>query len=185
MSQTAETGHKPSAEQQPAPGEQVAIRQALPADVRAIYAMVEPYAAQRILVAKDMVAFYEGVQEFVVAHIGSQVVGCAALHVLWDDLAEIRTVAVHPDYVRQGIGRQLVQALIQRARVMQLKRLFCLTFEVSFFTSLGFMVIEGTPVTTEVFHELLRSQDEGVAEFLDLARVKPNTLGNTRVLLTL
>ena len=59
----------------------------------------------------------------------------------------------------------------------------CLTFEVHFFLSHGFRVIDGTPVPPEVYAELLRSHDDGVAEFLDLARVKPNTLGNTRMLL--
>ncbi len=61
-------------------------------------------------------------------------------------------------------------------------RLFCLTFEVDFFARHGFHPIDGAPVTPEVYAELLRSYDEGVAEFLDLDRVKPNTLGNTRML---
>jgi amino-acid N-acetyltransferase len=66
-----------------------------------------------------------------------------------------------------------------------LRRLFCLTFEVDFFVAHGFHAIEGTPVTPEVYLELLRSHDDGVAEFLDLARVKPNTLGNTRMFIEL
>ena len=64
-------------------------------------------------------------------------------------------------------------------------RVFCLTFERDFFASLGFEQITGTPVSPEVFAELLRSQDEGTAEFLDLARVKPNTLGNYRMMISL
>jgi amino-acid N-acetyltransferase len=64
-------------------------------------------------------------------------------------------------------------------------RLFCLTFEVDFFHRHGFEAIEGQAVTPEVYAELVRSYDEGVAEFLDLERVKPNTLGNTRMLRTL
>jgi hypothetical protein len=62
------------------------------------------------------------------------------------------------------------------------ERIFCLTFETDFFGRNGFEVIEGTPVDPEVYQQLLRSYDEGVAEFLDLERVKPNTLGNTRML---
>ena len=65
------------------------------------------------------------------------------------------------------------------------ERLFCLTFEVDFFTRHGFEAIEGQAVEPEVYAELVRSYDEGVAEFLDLERVKPNTLGNTRMLRTL
>jgi amino-acid N-acetyltransferase len=72
-----------------------------------------------------------------------------------------------------------------RARDYGLQRVFCLTFEVDFFVEHGFRAIDGTPVDSQVFVELLRSHDDGVAEFLDLAHVKPNTLGNTRMLLDL
>jgi amino-acid N-acetyltransferase len=104
---------------------------------------------------------------------------------MWDDLAEIRTLAVHPLWRRNGVGRAIVEVLLERAGGLGLRRVFCLTFEVDFFASRGFRVIEGTPVTQDVYAELLRSHDDGVAEFLDLARVKPNTLGNTRMLLEL
>ena len=66
-----------------------------------------------------------------------------------------------------------------------MRRVFCLTFEVDFFARHGFVPIDGTPVAADVYAELLRSYDEGVAEFLDLDQVKPNTLGNTRMLLHL
>ncbi|GAA4724879.1 amino-acid N-acetyltransferase [Isoptericola chiayiensis] len=163
------------------------VRAALPADVRAVHDLVQPYAADRILLAKEWVAYYESVQEFVVADGGVEtgVVGCGALHVMWADLAEIRTLAVDPRWTGRGVGHALVEELIQRARAMGLRRLFCLTFEVDFFAGHGFREIDGTPVTHEVYGELLRSHDDGVAEFLDLARVKPNTLGNTRMLLDL
>ena len=69
-----------------------------------------------------------------------------------------------------------------RAKNIGVKRIFCLTFETKFFGSHGFEVIEGTPVEPEIYAELLRSYDAGVAEFLDLESVKPNTLGNTRML---
>ena len=165
------------------------VRPALPADVRAIRALVEPYAAERILLAKEWVGYYESVQEFLVAEtLGDEaetVVGCGALHVMWQDLAEIRTLAADRTFRGTGVGHALLDALLDRARDMGLRRVFCLTFEVAFFESHGFHVIEGTPVTPDVYLELLRSHDDGVAEFLDLARVKPNTLGNTRMLIEL
>lgn len=139
-------------------------------------------AENRILVAKEIINYYEDVQEFIVAHDGEKLVGCGALHVMWEDIAEIRTLAVHPDAQHQGVGRQIYEALEQRARDLQLKRLFCLTFETNFFSKQGFEAIDGTPVGEDVYVEMLRSHDEGLAEFLDLARVKPNTLGNTRML---
>jgi amino-acid N-acetyltransferase len=162
------------------------IRPALPRDVRAIRDLVDPYAVERILLPKELVGYYEAVQEFMVAAgPAGEVVGCGALHVMWSDLAEVRTLAVRPDRRRQGIGHALLTGLLDRARALGLSRVFCLTFEVAFFSRHGFAPIEGTPVDAEVYTELLRSHDDGVAEFLDLAHVKPNTLGNTRMLLEL
>jgi amino-acid N-acetyltransferase len=159
------------------------VRPALPRDVRTIRDLVAPYADERILIPKELVGYFEAVQEFVVAEVAEDgVVGCGALHVMWDDLAEIRTLAVDPRWRRHGVGRAIVEVLLGRAVDMGLRRVFCLTFEVDFFAARGFHVIEGTPVSHEVYGELLRSHDDGVAEFLDLARVKPNTLGNTRML---
>jgi amino-acid N-acetyltransferase len=164
----------------------------MPADVRAVAELVEHYSSRRILIAKDLVAFFEAVQEFVVAEFmpdgddsAARIIGCGALHIMWDDLGEVRTLAVDPEFLRLGIGSALIRELIERARGYRLSRLFSLTFEVDFFQRHGFEVIEGTPVAPEIYQELLRSSDDGVAEFLDLARVKPNTLGNTRVLLAL
>ena len=79
----------------------------------------------------------------------------------------------------------VVARLLDVARELRLQRIFVLTFETEFFGSHGFQEIEGTPVTAEVYDEMRRSYDIGVAEFLDLSYVKPNILGNTRMLLTL
>jgi amino-acid N-acetyltransferase len=122
------------------------------------------------------------VQEFFVAESDGEVIGCGALHVLWEDLGEVRTVAVDEGFRRKKIGNQILEAITNRAISLGLKRLFCLTFETEFFAQHGFKVIEGTPVEADVYQQLLRSYDEGIAEFLDLESVKPNTLGNTRML---
>lgn len=162
------------------------LRPARPADVRAIRDLVNPLAEQRILLPKEMVGYFEAIQEFVVAvDAEGTVIGAGALHVLWEDLAEIRTLAAADSWRGRGVGHAILDELTARARVLGLHRLFCLTFEVDFFTRHGFEEIEGTPVDPAVYAELLRSSDDGVAEFLDLARVKPNTLGNTRMLRTL
>jgi amino-acid N-acetyltransferase len=113
------------------------------------------------------------------------IAGCGALHVMWEDLAEIRTLAVDEACRGHGIGRRLVDALVAAARDLGVRRVFVLTFEVDFFAARGFGEIQAAPVSAEVYAELLRSYDEGVAEFLDLDSVKPNTLGNTRMLLRL
>jgi amino-acid N-acetyltransferase len=160
----------------------VLVRPARTADVATIRILVDAYAG-RVLLAKETVTLYESVQEFLVGEVDGEVVGCGALHVLWEDLGEIRTVAVHPSAVGRGVGHALVEALIARARALGLRRLFVLTFEEKFFARHGFAEIDGTPVPPDVFAAMVRSYDAGVAEFLDLAHVKPNTLGNVRMLL--
>lgn len=111
------------------------------------------------------------------------VIGCGAVHVMWDDLAEVRTLAVDPATCGRGVGTALLEALLRRALDLGVRRVFVLTFETAFFARSGFVEIAGAPVDHDVFEQLLRSDDEGVAEFLDLERVKPNTLGNHRMLL--
>ncbi len=163
-------------------GDQVVVRPARTGDVRAIRALVAPLAEQRVLLNKEAVAYYESVADFVVAESAGRVIGCGAVHVLWEDLGEVRTLAVEPAFLGRGVGTRILDRLVARAHDLGLSRLFCLTFEVRFFSSHGFESIEGQAVDPAVYAELLRSYDEGVAEFLDLERVKPNTLGNTRML---
>ncbi|GAA4435379.1 amino-acid N-acetyltransferase [Actinokineospora soli] len=147
-------------------------------------AIIDQYVG-KVLLAKATVTLYEDIQEFWVAELDGRIVGCGALHVLWEDIAEIRTIAVAPEALGTGVGHALVAKLVEVARDLGLARIFVLTFETAFFGKHGFVEIEGTPVSPEVYEELRRSMDEGVAEFLDLPYVKPNTLGNTRMLLEL
>ena len=164
-----------------------AIRRARTGDVRAIGGLGDDKVDSGRLLAKATVTLYEDVQEFWIAERAGdgEVIGCGALHVLWEDLAEIRTIAVSADYQGRGVGHRLVEALLGGARELGVRRVFVLTFAVGFFAGHGFKPIDGAPVSHEVYEELLRSYDEGVAEFLDLDRVKPNTLGNTPILLHL
>jgi amino-acid N-acetyltransferase len=164
---------------------EITVRRARTADVRDIRRLIDMYSADRRLLSKATVAIYEDVQEFWVADVDGTVVGCGAVHVLWEDLAEIRTVAVDEAWRGRKIGHKIVSALLDAARDLGVRRVFVLTFETGFFGSFGFTPIHGTPVPHDVYEQLLRSYDEGVAEFLDLERVKPNTLGNTRMLMHL
>lgn len=163
---------------------QLLLRPARTQDVPAIRALVEPLARQRVLLQKEAVAYYEAIQEFTVAQApGGSLAGIGALHVIWEDIAEVRTLATSADWRGHGVGRRVLEQLLARAQEVGVRRVFCLTFEVDFFTRHGFDVMEDqSAVDPEVYSELLRSHDEGVAEFLDLARVKPNTLGNTRMI---
>ena len=162
------------------------VRRARTNDVPKIIELVEPLVQRRILLGKERVDLYGAVQEFRVAETDDgRLVGAGALHVMWEDLGEVRTLAVDDAWLGHGVGHALLAALEHEARELGLSRLFCLTFETTFFTRHGFEAIEGQAVPMDIYAELLRSYDEGVAEFLDLERVKPNTLGNTRMLRTL
>lgn len=168
----------------PARGSGFRIRRARTTDVPRIKELIDFYAGP-ILLEKNLVTLYESVQEFWVVESAGALVGCGALHVMWADLGEVRTVAVDPAVKGEGAGHLLVARLLDVAHSLSLQKVFVLTFEVDFFRRHGFSIIEGTPVTAEVYEEMCRSYDTGVAEFLDLSFVKPNTLGNTRMLATL
>ncbi|MEP6561035.1 MAG: amino-acid N-acetyltransferase [Nakamurella sp.] len=161
------------------------VHRAKVTDVRRIKELVDAYAGP-ILLKKSLANLFEDVTEFWVAQTpdgeSASVVGCGALHVLWEDLGEIRTVATDPAARRHGVGRAVCMEIISQARELGLHRLFVLTFEVEFFSSLGFEPIHELNLSREAYAELRSSYDRGVAEFLDLPYVKPNTLGNTRML---
>ncbi len=160
----------------------VVVRPARTSDVKKIRAIVDTYAVERKLLSKETVTLFESVQEFVVAESDGEVIGCGALHVLWEDIAEVRTVAVVEQMHGKGVGHLILENILAKAKEVGVKKVFCLTFETKFFGSHGFNEIKGAPVDPEIYAQLLRSYDEGIAEFLDLESVKPNTLGNTRML---
>ncbi len=161
------------------------VRSATTADVPQLWELIDLYAPDRRLLSKALVTLYEDIQDFMVAEADGEVIGCGALHVMWRDLAEVRTVAVCPKSQNLGVGSSLVSELINRAQYLGISRIFCLTFETEFFTHFGFQTLEDSGVPPHIYAELMKSGDEGVAEFLDLERVKPNTLGNHRMILRL
>lgn len=161
----------------------IRVRPATTSDVRDIHAMRAPLEGSRVLLGHELVGLYEAVPEFLVAEDSNgNVVGAGALHVMWEDLAEVRSMVVADHMRGRGVGRAILEALLARARDLNIKRVFCLTFEVEFFARLGFEPISDVPVDADTYAQMVRSNDDGVAEFLDLARVKQNTLGNTRML---
>ncbi len=163
------------------------IRPARTSDVSAVVELMAPLVDQRVLLGKEKVTLFESIQEMLVVEAAdsAEVIGCGSLHVMWEDLAEVRTLVVRDDWLRRGVGHAILAALLERSRALGVHRVFCLTFETEFFSRCGFSVVQEPPVEPDVYAELLRSSDEGVAEFLELARVKQNTLGNTRMIIHL
>ncbi len=159
------------------------VRPARTADVKAIQAMRQELEGSKVLLGHELVSLYEAVPEFLVAVDNTDaVVGAGALHVFWEDLAEVRSMVVAEKLRGTGVGHAVLEALLAKAESVGIKRVFCLTFETEFFGKHGFKEISDVPVDEVTFEQMVRSHDDGVAEFLDLARVKQNTLGNTRML---
>jgi len=165
------------------PDKDFTLRPARTSDIVAIQVMRAPLVDSNVLLQHQLVSLYERVQEFVVAEAkDGRILAAGALHVMWGDLAEVRSLVVDQNARGMGLGKAVVEALVERAYTLGIRRVFCLTFEVDFFVRCGFDIISDVPVDEATFEQMIQSSDDGIAEFLDLARVKENTLGNTRML---
>ena len=130
---------------------EIKLRPAKTADVEFIRSLIGQYAPERRMLRKEIITLYEDIQEFVIAEIDGNPVGYGALHVLWEDLAEVRSVAVVPSLKRTGVGRAVVNHLLARAKQLGIRRVFCLTFEVDFFSSFGFLPTDGPIVDHDIY----------------------------------
>lgn len=124
------------------PDEALTLRPALVSDVRGIKALVDPFARDGIMLPKTLTDLYENVRDFMVAEVDGELAGMGALHILWEDLAEIRTLAVHPRHQGKGYGKRLAEVLMAEAERLQVGRVFALTYQERFFKSLGFRVVD-------------------------------------------
>ena len=118
----------------------ISYRKATFADVDEIYDLIAGYAAQGVMLPKPHSVLYETLREFVVAEEveTKEIVGVGALHLTWNELAEVRSMAVHADFSRQGIGSSIVKKLLEEGRAVGVKKFFTLTYRPEFFKSLGF-----------------------------------------------
>lgn len=129
------------------------IRKAVMADVPQIHRLVNDYAQKGLMLRRPLMLLYENVRDFAVAVEGGAVVGTGALHVLWHDLGEIRSLAVDPSRTGLGIGRRLVEFLVAEAEALGLRRVMALTYQVGFFERCGFAVIPKERLPQKVWKE--------------------------------
>lgn len=132
-------------------------RHATFADVEEIFALIENYASKGIMLPKPHNVLYETIREFAVAvdEETGKVVGTGALHLTWNELAEIRSMAVHPDYARQGIGAEIVKKLLEDGRKVGVKKFFTLTYSPEFFATLGFKIVEKETLPHKIWKECI------------------------------
>jgi amino-acid N-acetyltransferase len=132
------------------------IRKAQIADVKNIQKLLMTFANRGDMLSRSLSELYESLRDFYVVEEDGIILGTAALHVVWDDLAEVRSVAVMEDSGRKGIGSRLVQACIAEAREIGLKRIFCLTYKPDFFGKHGFRLVDKSELPHKVWGDCIK-----------------------------
>ena len=132
------------------------IRKAQIKDIKDIQKLLTGYASRGDMLSRSLSELYESLRDFYVCEEEGKLMGTAALHIVWDDLAEVRSVAVAEDVARKGIGSQLVQACIAEAREIGLKRIFCLTYKPDFFGKHGFRLVDKSELPHKVWGDCIK-----------------------------
>ncbi|MDK2848592.1 MAG: amino-acid N-acetyltransferase [Desulfuromonadales bacterium] len=132
------------------------IRKARIPDVKIIHKLLLGYAQQGLMLSRSLADVYECLRDFYILEQGGEVVGAVALHICWEDLAEIRSLAVASAHERRGVGRQLVQACLDEARELGLKHVFALTYQPGFFEKMGFDYIEKSELPQKIWSDCLK-----------------------------
>ncbi len=132
------------------------IRKAQIKDVKDIQKLLTSYASRGDMLSRSLSELYESLRDFYVCEEDGKLMGTAALHIVWDDLAEVRSVAVAEDVGRKGIGSLLVQACIAEARQIGLKRIFCLTYKPDFFGKHGFRLVDKSELPHKVWGDCIK-----------------------------
>ncbi len=133
----------------------IVYRRARLSDVEEILKLINKYAEKGLMLPRTRSTLYEGVREFVVAAENDQIIGTGSLHIVWDNLAEIRALAVDQSYQSQGIGRKLVEILLQEALELHCPQIFTLTYQLEFFRHLGFTLVDKEQMPQKVWKECI------------------------------
>ncbi|WP_018702376.1 MULTISPECIES: N-acetyltransferase [Sporomusaceae] len=131
------------------------LRKATFGDVEAIHKLVNDYAQQGVMLPRSRNSIYETLRDVIIAEEEGQLVGVGSLHLSWDALAEVRALAIAPDFQRQGIGRQIVEALLVEGRALGVKTFFTLTYQPEFFGTMGFSEVTKEELPQKVWKECI------------------------------
>lgn len=131
------------------------LRKAQIGDVKEIQKLLTFYANKGVMLSRSLSELYESVRDFYICEEGGKLLGTCALHIMWEDLAELRSVAVAEEAGRQGIGTRLVQACLEEARSLGLKKVFCLTYKPDFFGKFGFRVVDKSELPHKVWRDCI------------------------------
>jgi amino-acid N-acetyltransferase len=132
---------------------ELSVEKATISDAEEMHQLINYFADRDEMLPRALSDIYENIRDYFVVREGGRVTGCAALHVMWSDLAEVKSVAVAEDSQRRGIGSGLVEACLKEARTLGLPTVFCLTYKPAFFQKFGFAEIDKMQLPRKVWTE--------------------------------
>jgi amino-acid N-acetyltransferase len=132
------------------------IKKAKIADIKQIHKLINSFAKKEAMLARSLNELYEGVRDFVIYEDDGIIKGVCALRILWEDLAEIRSLAVKEEYRRVGIGSSLVKECLKEAKNLGIKKVFALTYQPEFFNKLGFKDIDKNKLPQKIWGDCLK-----------------------------
>lgn len=151
------------------------LRKAQIHDVKEIQKLLNLYASRGDMLSRSLSELYEALRDFYIIELDGQIVGVSALHIVWEDLAEIRSVAVAEETGRKGVGTEVVNACIEEAKMLGLKRLFCLTYKPDFFARFGFRIVDKSELPHKVWGDCIKCAKfpdcDEIAMIMDLPQV--------------
>jgi amino-acid N-acetyltransferase len=133
----------------------ISFRKAKMSDVENLHQLITEFANKELMLPRSRNTLYEALREFTIIEDQGQLVGAAALHIIWDNLAEIRALAIKEEYQRQGVGQQLIARLLKEAGEMEIHQVFALTYQVEFFKKSGFSEVSKDDLSQKVWKECI------------------------------
>jgi amino-acid N-acetyltransferase len=141
---------------EPSPGRRPEVRKARLSDVNEMFRIINHYADRQQMLPKTQLQLYENLRDYSIAvdaYLPDGALGCGALHIYWENLAEIRALAVAPDMTHRGVGTALVERLLNEARELEIEQVFLFTYEPRFFARFGFIQVEHRTMPLKVYNE--------------------------------
>lgn len=132
------------------------IRKAVITDIKQMQNLINSFAKQDLMLARSLNELYENLRDFWVVQRNKKIIGCCALHISWDDLAEIKSLAVEKGFQGRGVGKRLVDSCLSEARQLGAKRIFVLTYKPDYFKKFGFRRIKNADLPHKIWAECIK-----------------------------